>query len=572
MKFVKDNAFIIGTVVVMLAAWVMTWVFSRSNNAESRKNIARYERLSEELASLSASGVSPDMVLQAKRRVEQMRKLAEEIAQAFLQKNRDNYDVITLDVSGKKIPIFPVDPKFKDRETLRLLFPSEYRSRVEKLLKSLRPTVPPTAEEIAQEAARIAASMVPEPTETGGSVKKPAGSALGGLGRRPSVLERASRGREYRTGFPRAAGFEAGAPRPLERGRGLAERREVLPSRIGRGGIAGGKVSPVAGKAIPPSAQEIAIRKLRLVKAARGWIYADKQSMYEADMSDAERYDDAELFMKQVSLWVQQDIVNAINLTNDQVRKGAGRFGSVLAGGDSGVPSSAVRQLLSINVRGFVVGQSGAGGSGPTPYGRGPKARGELRREIGFKATGATTSSLRYILPGGQAITVVPALTGRRCNKLYDVVHYDFTVLMPVRYLPLLYKNILSENFHTILDVRIDNPRQVSGGTSASSGGAFSRGAEQLYYYGDESVMRVNIVGEMILLTDWTRGRWDAKERRWDKDLPPLMPVDVLKQIAQVSPDAMRAEDEKRIKAASPANVPGMSPFGGAGRFMRWRM
>jgi len=77
--------------------------------------------------------------------------------------------------------------------------------------------------------------------------------------------------------------------------------------------------------------------------------------------------------------------------------------------------------------------------------------------------------------------------------------------------------------------------------------------------------MQVIIVGEMVLLTDWTRGRWDDEKNQWDVNFPPLMPVDLLKQIDQINPTALREEDKARLEAASPKE-PIPTLFGGS----RW--
>ena len=557
MKFIKDNAFILGTLLLVLVVGTISFIFARSNNAKSQSCIKQYVRLSDRLIRIYRSGINPQKVSLAKKRVEQMRKLAQQTAQAFLEKNRNDYEVVVLDISGKKIPIFPVDPKFKDRETLRLLFPSEYRRQVRMLLQSLKPTTPPTAHEILEEAAKIAASLAPEKTTQPSGTLAPAG-----LGSRVFPRTRGEERRYERYSRRRELGNERALREELE-------RRRVLPRELGRRGstilpVPGrsleGKSRPLSRQTLPPVAQDLAIQKLKAEKAQKGWIYADELSMFEADLSDAKRYDDAELFMKQVSLWVQKDIVDAINRTNEQAHREVAR---IAAGSEQGVAASAVKRLISINVRGFVV----AGTSSQTSRREGYRFGAEGGERFGTPVVSqgsAAEVSLEYLCPGGEVIGSVPKLTGRSCNTLYDVVHYDFTVIMPVKYLPVLYQNLMMENFHTILDVRIENPYLVSNTGAGRTPRAGTVQDQQLYYYGNESVMQVSIVGEMILLTDWTRGRWDDEKKQWDTNFPPLMPVDLLKQIDQINPAALREEDKARLEAASPKeSIPTL--FGGSG-------
>ena len=65
------------------------------------------------------------------------------------------------------------------------------------------------------------------------------------------------------------------------------------------------------------------------------------------------------------------------------------------------------------------------------------------------------------------------------------------------------------------------------------------------YSYGHDPIMRVTIRGELLLLTDWERGTWLAKEKKWSQQLPPLMPKDVLVRLK--ASGALRPEDQKRL-------------------------
>jgi hypothetical protein len=127
--------------------------------------------------------------------------------------------------------------------------------------------------------------------------------------------------------------------------------------------------------------------------------------------------------------------------------------------------------------------------------------------------------------PGGGARPSeqrIATLTGRVCNQQYDVVHYNFTVVMPVRHLQQLERNLMSLNYHTVLNVQMHSAPVM---------------IDSLYYFGNDPVMRITISGELLLLTSWERGTWDAEKDDWSAELPPLMPVEIVRTLPQRSED-----------------------------------
>ncbi|KKL26099.1 hypothetical protein LCGC14_2398670 [marine sediment metagenome] len=81
-------------------------------------------------------------------------------------------------------------------------------------------------------------------------------------------------------------------------------------------------------------------------------------------------------------------------------------------------------------------------------------------------------------------------------------------------------------------------------------------GATELYYYGTDPVVQVQITGELQLLTDWTRGQWDEKASKWSQSYPPLMPPEFLQLIRRSTPAAMRKGDDQRLDAAGMMAMP----------------
>jgi hypothetical protein len=478
MNFLKENLFLVITAAVVVVGVSAGLLLGKSWGSQADTNCKPYISKANEINSLVSHGVNKLGVEVAKRRVDDMQYQAETVADIFLRRNRRGYEVLSFEISGQTVPAFPVDPDFKDRDTLQQLFPEKYRLEVASLFETLKSTVPPTAKEIDDEIARITASAMPAETEE--KVKRTSTVLTGGH----KLSERASRDEERRS-------------RSRERPSTSSKVVDVQ-SDIGRQ----------------------ALINLVIRQSEKGWIYADEEqeqtgdgrsvtdgAMHIALKRDTLDYSDDDLWMAQVGLWVQKDIIKAINLTNDQVRKTA-------SGKQTGVAASAVKRLMNIDVRGFVLG--------------------------GTEGSGTTTATLQYAdIESEKGGKTPPQLTGRKCNKLYDVVHYDFTVVIPMRHLLRLQRNLMAQNYHTILEVGIIRPVQSN-----------------VHYYGTDSVMKVTIVGEMLMLTDWTRGRWDKEANAWDKDCPPLMPVkDFLKNIRDIDPDALRDEDNKRKGLPSAAET-----------------
>ncbi len=475
MKILKENMFLVVTAATVLVVGSVLLLVSSSKGSQTDVSVEAYASMCKKISSLAFSGINEDKVKAAKQRVEKIRYQAKEVADESLLRNCRDYEVLSFDISGKAIPAFPVDPKFKDRETLRLLFPEKYRLRLKAIRETLTPTVPPTDEEIKLEIARIAASVMPAEKED------------------QPVL--------------------TGTPREVERYRDERIGRYGLGGPAGERSPAGGLTGTGAGQT---AVEQQALINLVIGKSEQGWIYADEEQQGDRSsasggtsnggaMDDAlppgrTDYDDNNLWLAQVGLWVQQDIVEAINLTNRRVQKTA-------SGDQQGVAASAVKRLMSINIRGYVFGGAGTDDD--------------------------RTATLRYLDIGERRESKpAPQLTGRACNKLYDVVHYEFTVVLPMRHLLVLQKNLMAQNYHTVLEVGIVRPMQSN-----------------IHYYGTDSVMKVTIVGEMLMLADWTRGRWDKDAKAWNKSYPALVPGKFLEKMREMDPGAIRDEDNQRLKS-----------------------
>ena len=121
-------------------------------------------------------------------------------------------------------------------------------------------------------------------------------------------------------------------------------------------------------------------------------------------------------------------------------------------------------------------------------------------------------------------------LTQRICNQQYDVIHYSFTVIMSSRKLLELERALMARNYHTVLSVEMQEVPQVE---------------DKYYYYGPEPVMEVTMYCELLLMTDWERGKYDSKNKKWFEKYQPLMPIDVLGDLDQAG--VLRREDIDRL-------------------------
>jgi hypothetical protein len=245
----------------------------------------------------------------------------------------------------------------------------------------------------------------------------------------------------------------------------------------------------------------------------------------------------AQLWMAQVNYWITRDIVEAIRKTNEDVLKD-------LPEGERSIPNAAVKQLLEIRVADdyymggalSLTGTGRAGGGRPGP--RGVQFGGYEGAYMEEGPAGGRAPVAREPAVAGET------LTGRVSNPEYDVVHYAFTVILPLRHLDLLETNLMADKLHAVLDEEMAaaSEAEPASGTDARAGargrtaGDASAGMPGRHY-GTEPVMKVTIYGEFLMLTNWARE---------------LMPIQVLlEQFGRQSP-ALRPEDRQRLPAAAP--------------------
>lgn len=257
-------------------------------------------------------------------------------------------------------------------------------------------------------------------------------------------------------------------------------------------------------------AQQYAMETVRQEKAFGKLIYADQSSLEYVLRTGTPDVLPPLLWRAQMNLWVTADVVAAIREANEAAiaQARAEHNQAVAAGGEEGdeeaaeftpsVAHAAVRALVKLSVHGYSL----PGEAQPT---------GPMRAGRNQQASGRAT------------------LTQRRSNTLYDVVFYSVTVIMPMRHLDTFQQALMRQNYHTIMDIRIE----------AIDADKFNshRG---YYYFGPDPVVKVTLRGELLLLASWVRGTWDPDAGVWLTDLPPLMPVETVRDLP---PEAVRPED-----------------------------
>ena len=412
-------------------------------------------------------------------------------------------------IAASHVPAFPIDADQYQRHSLRYHFQQQYSETIADLLATLRPASPPTEAEILQETERWDKRL-----------------------KRVIEDERRQRLREAGTETPEAGG-------PL---RGMGEdATRVMPRE--RRTSAGPRKPARAPASTALNPKELGQQSMLKRKAKSGWMYASAESfdMHFEGVPEGNPAD-AQLWWAQVNLWVTRDIVTAIIRTNEEVL-------SAKPPRRRNVLNAAVKKLVAIEV----VDEKEAEDDRKTKTGRtlgmgmGMMEEGELRRTTTKEPTARKTAQ--------REVPQAPSLTARvRCDD-FDVVNYSFSVIMPTRHVLRLQRNLLKLNYHTIMSV---NMQQVN------------RDEHEVHYFGTEPIMQVDIQGQLLLLSTWTRGKWDEKARQWlvwQREAEassaatrpamypagkwvkgePLMPVEILQRRYNSKWSGLRKVDEDRV-------------------------
>jgi hypothetical protein len=379
---------------------------------------------------------------------------------------------------------------------LGVLVVEKYRREVDRLRRSLRPTRPPRPEEIDRWVARWMANLV-----------------------RQKRIERRNQA---------AQDPNAGAGEPMDR---------RMDSRTGRPSswTNRNRQDDLINSELQAEAEDKGRKQAILAQAAKGWTYAEPNAIEQVAFPPGIFFPPPDLWRAQYTLWLQKDIVNAITETNAEVFE---QMGIDWQQGDerANVQYAAVKHLIGIRVDPTYY----FGGDAPEPSAsQMPSGMAGGRRFTGEYAGRRGGWNRSGQAQADTAEKKAPTLTGMATNKEYDVVRYQFTVVMPFRHVTRLQENLLSSNFHTILSMSMQPAPEP---------------LKQDRYYGAEEVVEVTFEGQLVFLAAWERGTFEQGERgqegSWSKLYPPLMPIEVLSQLERADATVLRPEDQRRLDEA----------------------
>lgn len=554
MNFIRENAFLVALVAVVLVVGTVLIVVNTSVAGDIAKRKTVRENLLKSLKKNSRTVVNDKIITQRENLVQMIQDDYENVVGMNVEWNRRNYKILEYDPvgDGKKVAAFPMPTdRLDDFNTWNLT--SAYREQLLGMLARLRPASPPTAAEIERETAAVQKRLNLERWEREEREKKEAATRPGGVEGVPSPVRPTGPIIDPRSprpgGFPGSRGFPFGSEGPGARS-GPGGPGSYPPSRppsaypTGPGRVPTGYSPSGTGQDAGPDAKTEATESLMHSHAGAGRIYVGIGNLDEFFPAPANNVPLEELWASQVNLWVTRDILAAIEETNQQALKTVPQE----ARENPSVLNAAVKRLVQIDITEAYFGLKpgaarstggpsvapGGPGRGRFPGGpMGPGGPGRMGPGMGYPGMGGAAAA-------GQAGTsqdgAADTLTRRTTEKQYEVVHYNFTVVMPYRFLSDLLKNLARQNLHTPLNIK-----------TADASEDFQMG----FYYGAEPVMKVTIHGELLLLTAWARGTYDFTTKTWSKKYPPVLPVEILESLKSTGGDALRTEDELRLGRSS---------------------
>jgi len=458
MQFVKTHWMSLAAGVVALAAIVLA-VIGMTRDAVVQEMQQRLQAAAE-INSLRSDPQNEETIAAEKLRAQIFAKEYEKVVQAAEQINQ-------------RQPLLEgVFPKPAQLE-LPYRFRQSYVRKFYELPRVLRAGSLPTEAEI-QDEAEILADLErrkrAEEGETAGAEAPPSNFLPGAP---PSPGPTDGRGMAP----PGPTGGRGMAPPGPVGGRGMAPpgpvggRGMAPPGPVGGRGMAPpGAGAPAAGGTAPPIGVEASVVQQRAaVKKARNIrIYADPETSFQVSpIAHAETPPTPrEMWYAQVSLWVQEDLVNAIARLNEEAAQKLGEE-------HGNVTNLPVKRIESIAVQGYV------------------RADGVLVPLI----SGVGAQQLPEGAVGGP---VVQSFTGRRSDQQFDVIRVQMTVIVDKRELLRLIDAVTRTNFYQLVGVEYSTVENVD-----PAG----------YYYGSAPVVRAVLDFEGYLAR---------------KIFKPLMPAEVL--------------------------------------------
>ena len=279
----------------------------------------------------------------------------------------------------------------------------------------------------------------------------------------------------------------------------------------------------------------------------------------------------SQLWEAQIALWIQQDIVEAIVITNR------------VADPEASVLTAPVKRLLKIQVDesyvgrtgeglvrtyerekvlgstvkakkqhggrgargvGGMMGPGGMGGPGGMPFGPG-MGRPHAMPPGGFSPYGmggpggmGGMGSMGGMGMGEDGMGDTEekqedfqlSPTGRRSTALYDVRHATVKVVIDSKRMPMFIQALSQVNFITVLLATVKDIDEYShiGGGAENRAGASSEYGAGVYVYGSHDAVELELLIETIWLRSWTAGdELEEGEQPGEGFNPGLMPDDI---------------------------------------------
>jgi len=534
MRFIKQNRFLVLLVLAVLVAGGVLVGANSGKSGEADKRLKKRTKMAEGLQSWERPPfINPKVVDAMRDKNRTIRADAESVENDDIAWNRRNYKVLRLQLFEKatqvgEIDAFPIDREKYEKYKLQLQFTDKYLREMEALRKKLNPIRLPTEAEVKEEVKKQTDTLRTRLTEE--ARQKEAREREKGTEAEPAFPQDNLPGRGGR--FDPAPVFPGGRPR----------RERMMDSEYTPG---------MSGSEIDTRSKEFARDALKDRTSLTGCMYVPERPLGRVFLQAVDEAREERLWMAQVELWVTTDIVEAIVQT---VREGFESEEVPVT--KRNVRSAWIKRLVKINVGNhyFTSGSNVFSEPGVTE-----EESDEKRPGWGYGGPPLPGRTPDFTYPGGMLpgrFSPVPMPTGMEGDKAqnltgrvtcpdYDLVHYRFTVIMPIEHLFALERNLMLRNLHTILNVRMKEPTYTD--------------PEDLHYYGDVPVMEVTFDCEQVMFSAWTRGTEkkaaSAKSgggpsgtRQIEWLLDPLMPLEALNGLP---PSALRDIDNRRLQQSS---------------------
>jgi len=438
MQWIRENLFLaclIGALVVCIGA---AYTVRSGQDADFKnKDMKPRVDLARRIGRLDSSPpVNKDWLKKAQDRLDGIRRQRNKVVRDAADWNKRNYRVLplksTADGAVEIIPAFPYDPAVYQRKDLTSKFTNTYRIVLYDALSKLDLTSWPTDAEIGELSAQIEKDI---------------------QSRRRAAIKRVEYARNRGGATPEAPKTPGGADKPKE---------EKKPKGVSQEDW---DLSRLTEADVQNRARRNATEELMLRKAKAGIMFVSPTTLAMVSDLKLPGADDgpeeldvifpkevwqtsaapaAKLWEAQLNLWVTQDILSAIDATNQQSLRKAGSVRKPT------VPNAAIKLLRGIDITEQYLMLQGGDGAGNAKAG----------------------------------------LTRRVTGKEYEIIRYEFQVAMKTAYLPALMRNLMMRGDHTVLAVSIEH---------------LPPGPDGMRYYGTDPVADVRLVGEVLFRSSWTR-------------------------------------------------------------------